>query len=75
MLAHELDLKYAFGFQFKGGKLLECNPRVQGTMMASTFAGANIIYSAVKYALGEEVPEFNIDWDSRVLRYSILKAI
>lgn len=74
-LAEALDLKYAFGFQFKGGKLLECNPRVQGTMAASTFAGANIIYSAVKYAMGEDVPEFKVDWGSEVVRYSILKPI
>lgn len=74
-LAEELNLKYAFGFQFKGGKLLECNPRVQGTMMASTFAGANIIYSAVKYAMGEDVPEFKVDWGSEAVRYSMLKPI
>ena len=43
-----MDLRYAFGFQFIGDKLLECNPRVQGTMIASTYAGCNIIYSAVK---------------------------
>lgn len=74
-LAEILNLKYAFGFQFKGGKLLECNPRVQGTMMASTYAGANIIYSAVKYAMGEDVPEFKVDWGSETVRYSLLKAI
>lgn len=74
-LAEELNLKYAFGFQFKGGKLLECNPRVQGTMVASTFAGANIIYSAVKYAMGEDVPEFKVDWGSEAVRYSMLKPI
>jgi len=70
LLAEKLDLKYAFGFQFKGGKLLECNPRVQGTMIASTYAGANIIYSAVKYAMGEEVPELKAEWGSQTIRYS-----
>lgn len=74
-LADYLGLEYAFGFQFKGGKLLECNPRVQGTMMASTFAGANIIYSAVKYAMREDVPEFKVDWDSQTIRYSICKSV
>ena len=68
-ISEELDLKYAFGFQFKGGKILECNPRVQGTMIASTLAGANIIYSAVKYALGEDVPELEIDWNFSLMRY------
>ena len=59
-LAEELDLRYCFGFQFKcDGKgvprLLECNPRVQGTMVVSMFAGFNIIYYAVWEALGRTV--------------------
>jgi len=59
-LAKRLDLKYAFGFQFKLSnngipKLLECNPRVQGTMVASTFAGVNIIWWSIKEALGEKI--------------------
>jgi len=59
-LAEELDLRYAFGFQFKVSdagipKLLECNPRVQGTMVTAMLAGCNVIWWAVKEALGEEV--------------------
>lgn len=59
-LAEALDLKYAFGFQFKLSKdgipkLLECNPRVQGTMVTSVFAGCNVIWWAVKEVLGEKV--------------------
>ncbi|MGQ9811727.1 MAG: ATP-grasp domain-containing protein [bacterium] len=58
-LAEELDLRYAFGFQFKldsNGvpKVIECNPRVQGTMVTAVFAGYNVIWFAVKEALGEE---------------------
>ena len=58
--AKELSLKYAFGFQFKldysdAPKVLECNPRVQGTMVASVFAGANVIWWTVKEALGEKI--------------------
>lgn len=73
-LSRTIGLKYAYGFQFKRDgkntpKLLESNPRVQGTMALSTFAGANIIYGAVKHALGEEIPEFNIKWGTRILRY------
>lgn len=73
-LTTELGLEYAFGFQFKQDKdnvpkLLESNPRIQGTMVLATFAGANIIYGAVKYALGEMVPEFNIAWGTRIMRY------
>lgn len=73
-MAKDLDLQYCFGFQFKEDskgmpRVLECNPRVQGTMVMSTLAGANVIWGAVKYALGEEVPEFDVDWDSTFHRY------
>jgi len=59
-IAENLDLRYAFGFQFKLSeegvpKLLECNPRVQGTMVTAMFAGCNIIWWAVKEALGEKI--------------------
>lgn len=69
-----LNMEYCFGFQFKMDynnrpQLLECNPRVQGTMVMSTIAGANLIYSAVKYALNEPIPEFTIDWNSSFYRY------
>lgn len=73
-LTRKIGLEYAFGFQFKLDDsgvpyLLESNPRIQGTMVLATFAGANIIYGAAKHALGEEVPEFAIDWGTRILRY------
>ncbi len=60
--AKELGLRYVFGFQFKldsNGvpKILECNPRVQGTMAASIFSGANVIWMAVKEALELPVEE------------------
>ena len=60
ILTEELELKYCFGYQFifdntGNPKLIECNPRVQGTMVMSTLAGANIIYSAIKAVLGEEI--------------------
>lgn len=56
-LLDELPLTGAFGLQFKctqadEPRLLECNPRIQGTMVASTFAGANIIALACADALG-----------------------
>jgi len=60
VVAESIDLKYAFGFQFKldsNGvpKVLECNPRVQGTMVASAFVGANVIWWAVREAVGAPV--------------------
>lgn len=67
-------LKFAHGLQFKEDRagrpmLLESNPRVQGTMVLSTIAGANVIYGAVRLALGESVPEFKVDWNTRLIRY------
>ncbi|RLJ00928.1 MAG: ATP-dependent carboxylate-amine ligase [Candidatus Aenigmatarchaeota archaeon] len=72
-IAEELQMKYCFGFQFKVDskgvtKIIESNPRIQGTMVMSTFSGANIIYSSIKEALGEKVPDFNIKWGLRFMR-------
>ncbi len=55
-LAESLDLNYCFGFQFKLDeknvpKILESNPRVQGTMIAAAAAGCNMIYYSVIEAL------------------------
>jgi carbamoyl-phosphate synthase large subunit len=51
--AREIGLEYAFGFQYKEDesgvpKVLECNPRVQGTMVASVFAGVNPVWLSIK---------------------------
>jgi carbamoyl-phosphate synthase large subunit len=58
--ARAIGLQYAFGFQFKldsAGvpKVLESNPRVQGTMVASVFSGTNVIWMGVQEALGERI--------------------
>ena len=73
-LAEALDLRYCFGFQFKKDhngvpQLLECNPRVQGTMVMSAFAGANIIAQSVRSLMGEPVDAMSIDWNTRLVRY------
>ena len=73
-LIKELKLSYAVGFQFKLDEkgrpnVLECNPRIQGTMSLSTFAGANIIYSALKLLLDEDLPEFDVKWGTELIRY------
>ena len=73
-LSDYLDLEFCFGFQFKYDsngtpKILECNPRVQGTMVFSTIMGANMIYSSIKSCLGEDIPQFSINWDTKLLRY------
>lgn len=56
--AQHLGLRYAFGFQFKEDadgvpRVLECNPRVQGTMVASVFGGLNAVWLGVQEGLGE----------------------
>lgn len=58
----ELGLRYVFGFQFKLDrdgipKVLECNPRIQGTMVASVFSGANVIWFGVRELLGDPVSD------------------
>ena len=73
-ISSKLKMFNCFGFQFKLDendvpKILESNPRVQGSMVMSTFAGANIIYSAVKNILDEEVPDFKVEWGTKFNRY------
>jgi len=53
-----IGLEYAFGFQYKldaegTPKVLESNPRVQGTMVASLFCGVNVIWLAVREIMGD----------------------
>jgi len=73
-LVLKIGLEYAVGLQLKEDrngipKIIESNPRIQGTMVLSTIAGANIIYGAVKLALGEVLPQFNVRWGARILRF------
>lgn len=73
-LSEALDLRFCFGFQFKKNAegrpaLLECNPRVQGTMVMSAMAGANIIAEAVRNCLQLQPRTMNIDWSTRLVRY------
>jgi carbamoyl-phosphate synthase large subunit len=73
--AAEIGLKLAFGFQFKEDqngipKVLECNPRIQGTMVGSVFAGVNPIWLSVKASLGWPIrPEETKVRDAEFYRY------
>jgi carbamoyl-phosphate synthase large subunit len=74
--ARRMDLRGVYGFQFKlrNGvpKVLECNPRVQGTMIATLAAGNNIIWAAVADLFPDELPpvKLNHAWQSgRCYRY------
>ncbi len=58
-----LGLRYVFGMQYKLDsegvpKILECNPRVQGTMAATLNTGINLIWAGVLEALGSPVASF-----------------
>jgi len=55
-----MDLQYAFGFQYildEAGvpKIIESNPRIQGTMVASIFAGYNIPWYTIRELMGDPV--------------------
>ncbi|MBS3168423.1 ATP-grasp domain-containing protein [Candidatus Woesearchaeota archaeon] len=69
-------LDYMVGFQFKidengKAKILESNPRIQGTMVAATFANTNVILGAVKQALygNSSLSQKDIIWGTKIIRY------
>ena len=73
-IVETLKLNGNIGFQFKRDKngipkIIECNPRVQGTIVLCTAAGANLVYLAVKLALGEKIIEPKIKWGTKMIRY------
>lgn len=63
------NLTGVFGFQFKMSrgvpKILECNPRVQGTMVASLLSGNNVIWNAIADQLPDRLSPIpiNQNWD------------
>ena len=66
----------AVGLQFKEDangqvKLLEANPRVQGTMVMSALANANVISGAIMQAITGEsgLSQEDVNWSARYLRY------
>ncbi len=73
-IVEKLNLNGNIGFQFKNNKrgipiLIECNPRIQGTIVINTFAGANLVYLAVKLALGEKIKIPKVKWGTKTIRY------
>jgi len=73
-ISRELGLEYNINIQFKYDaegtpKVIEINPRVAGTIVMCVGAGVNLPYLAVKYALGEPLPEPDIEWDTEMVRY------
>ena len=72
--ANELGLVGVFGLQCivdsnQEITFLECNPRIQGTMVASTLAGENLIGRAARHALGlTQSPQKSIHWGTQYRR-------
>ncbi|MFB6202699.1 MAG: ATP-grasp domain-containing protein [Halorhabdus sp.] len=69
-----LGLEYNINLQFKynaegNPKLIEINPRVAGTIIMCVGAGANLPYLGVKHALGEPIPDVDVQWGTWMARY------
>lgn len=70
----ELKLHGNIGLQFikdkdNVPKLIESNPRVQGTIVFNTAGGFNMVYNAIKVALKEPVANQEIKWGMKMIRY------
>jgi len=72
-LAEGLNLKYCFGFQFimKNDipNIIECNPRVQGSMIISTLSNANVIYNSIMDIMGKDLLDMSIKYDTSFTRF------
>lgn len=69
-----LKLRGNIGLQFKRDvngvpKIIESNPRLQGTVVLCTAAGVNLPYLAVQIALQEQVHIPPIRWGIEMVRY------
>ncbi|MGB8490974.1 MAG: ATP-grasp domain-containing protein [Bacteroidales bacterium] len=69
-----LKLNGNIGLQFKRDlngipKIIESNPRVQGTIVLCTAAGENMVYEAVKIGIGEKPDKPEINWGVKMIRY------
>ena len=69
-----IELNGAVGLQFRMDKegtpkILEINARPHGALTLSAAGGVNILYLAVKVALGEKVTPPKIKWNTKLTRY------
>lgn len=69
-----LDLDGNIGVQVRADRdgkfrILEINPRVQGTIVACSASGVNFPYLSVKRKLGEPLPDVEIKWDVEMFRF------
>lgn len=73
-IAEWLKLDYIIGIQVKRNasgeaKILEINPRVQGTTVACLGAGINFPLGAINSALGIQTAEFKPKWGTKFVRH------
>ena len=47
----------------------EANPRIAGSIASCTAAGVNLLYYAIKLALGEEVPTRRVKYGTMMIRH------
>lgn len=75
-IVESLGLNGNIGVQVRRGKdnmpkILEINPRIQGTIVHCTASGVNLPYLAVKLAKGLPIAEeeLNVNWGTQMVRY------
>lgn len=73
-IAEALGLDGNIGVQVRADskgrfRILEINPRVQGTIVACLAAGVNLPYLAVKRKLGEPLEPITPSWGCEMIRY------
>jgi carbamoyl-phosphate synthase large subunit len=69
-----LKLNGNIGLQFKRDlngtpRIIESNPRVQGTIVLCAAAGANLVYDAVRLGVGEKPGVPKVNWGLKMIRY------
>ncbi len=74
LIVKSLKLHGIVGLQFKKDekgipKILEANPRIQGTNIISVASGVNLPYLAVKMLQGEKFKIPKIKWGTKMIRY------
>ncbi|MEN6379636.1 MAG: ATP-grasp domain-containing protein [Methanofastidiosum sp.] len=72
----KLSIHGVVGFQYKMNDkgrpiLIECNPRIQGSMVNSTLGNANIIRGAIEQEINGKasLSQKNIIWGTKIYRY------
>jgi len=73
-IAEVLDLHGNIGIQVRRDKddnirILEINPRVQGTIVCCSAAGVDLPYLGIKLAMDEKICMPDVKWNTRMIRY------